>query len=98
MSGPPLVLAPLGPRRVVLAALVAVPMLVWQATPAVTAIAHADGDKSLDASYYRPLLDYLGKQPRHTTRIEIPMTLNHWESAFVAPHVALARGWERQLD
>jgi hypothetical protein len=91
-------IAALGPRRAVLAAVVAVPMLIWQATPAVTAIAHADGDKSLDASYYTPLLRYLGREARHTTRIEIPMTLNHWESAFVAPHVALARGWERQLD
>jgi hypothetical protein len=26
------------------------------------------------------------------------MTANHWEAAHVAPHVALARGWERQLD
>jgi hypothetical protein len=96
--GAPLVLAALGPRRVVLAAAVAGPMLIWQAIPAVTAIAHADGDKSLDASYYTPLLRYLDRETRHTTRIEIPMTLNHWESAFVAPRVALARGWERQLD
>ena len=31
-------------------------------------------------------------------RVEIPFTENHWEAAHVAPHVALARGWERQLD
>ena len=31
-------------------------------------------------------------------RVEIPVTYRHWETAFVAPQVALARGWERQLD
>ena len=31
-------------------------------------------------------------------RVEIPFTDNHWESRWVAPHVPLARGWERQLD
>ena len=31
-------------------------------------------------------------------RVEIPFTENHWEAAHVAPHVPLARGWERQLD
>jgi hypothetical protein len=98
LFGAPLVLAALVPRRVVVAAAVAVPMFAWQASPAVTAIAHAAGDKSLDGSYYTPLLRYLGPRAKHTARIEIPMTLNHWESAFVAPHVALARGWERQLD
>jgi hypothetical protein len=30
--------------------------------------------------------------------VEIPFTENHWEAAHVAPHVPLARGWERQLD
>ena len=31
-------------------------------------------------------------------RVEIPFTDNHWESRWVAPHVPLARGWERQVD
>jgi hypothetical protein len=30
--------------------------------------------------------------------VEVPPTQEHWESAFVAPYVSLARGWERQLD
>jgi hypothetical protein len=30
--------------------------------------------------------------------VEIPFTNQHWEAAYVAPHVSLARGWERQLD
>lgn len=28
----------------------------------------------------------------------MPPTANHWESAYMAPHFELARGWLRQLD
>ena len=28
----------------------------------------------------------------------MPLTRNHWEAAYVAPHIPLARGWHRQLD
>jgi hypothetical protein len=28
----------------------------------------------------------------------VPLTSTHWEAEALAPHVALARGWERQLD
>jgi hypothetical protein len=31
-------------------------------------------------------------------RVEVPFTRGHWEAAWLAPHVALARGWEKQLD
>ena len=31
-------------------------------------------------------------------RVEVPMTVNHWEAADLAKVVPLARGWERQLD
>jgi hypothetical protein len=31
-------------------------------------------------------------------RVEVPLTLNHWEAADLAKVVPLARGWERQLD
>ncbi len=31
-------------------------------------------------------------------RVEIPSTYRHWEAAYAAPKVLLARGWERQLD
>ena len=41
---------------------------------------------------------FLGAQRGGPFRIEIPFTDNHWESRWVAPHVPLARGWERQLD
>mgnify|MGYP000691633581 FL=1 len=28
----------------------------------------------------------------------MPFTRSHWESRYIAPHLHLARGWERQLD
>ena len=31
-------------------------------------------------------------------RVEVPLTMNHWEAADLAKVVPLARGWERQLD
>ena len=52
---------------------------------------------SSEASYYQPLVAYLEAQ--HTVgRVEIPFTQAHWETAYVAPTIPLARGWERQLD
>jgi hypothetical protein len=30
--------------------------------------------------------------------VEVPFTRNHWEAAYLARSVPLARGWERQLD
>jgi hypothetical protein len=48
--------------------------------------------------YYNGLLGYLKHQDRPAGRIEVIPTSQHWEAAFVAPHVPLARGWERQVD
>jgi len=36
--------------------------------------------------------------PKDFGRVEIAETYRHWETAYVAPQYALARGWERQLD
>src|SRR5439155_25236868 len=59
----------------------------------------AHGDPAIHASYYQPLLRFLDSANDGTPfRVEIPFTANHWESARVAPHYPLARGWERQLD
>ncbi|HEV7524306.1 MAG TPA: hypothetical protein VGP92_05035 [Acidimicrobiia bacterium] len=97
VAGPLLACALLPRRRLVLAAL-AVPLLIWQWFPAVDGIAFAHTDPSTRASYYQPLLTYLGVQSGPVGRIEIPSTFRHWEAAYAAPYVLLARGWERQLD
>ncbi len=97
VAGPLLACALLPRRRLVLAVL-AIPLLIWQWVPAVDGIAFARTDLSTRASYYTPLVDYLGAQTGAVGRVEIPSTYRHWEAAYVAPHVALARGWERQLD
>jgi hypothetical protein len=94
----PLLACALLPRRKMLLAVAAVPLLVWQLFPAVDGIAFARTDPSTRAAYYQPLLGYLGTQSGAIGRVEIPSTYRHWEAAYAAPKVLLARGWERQLD
>jgi hypothetical protein len=80
--------------------LLAVPLLVvlglWQWQPAFDGMTDARRDPSLHPSYYAGLIAFVSGLP--PTRIEIPFTRRHWEAARMAPHVALARGWERQID
>ncbi len=76
--------------------------LYWQANAPVTDFASAASDPAVHASYYSPLLDELdvldvGYSGR-PARIEVVPTADHWEARWVAPHVPIARGWERQLD
>ena len=61
--------------------------------------AEAAHDPSTKHGYYVPLLSALRRQAAMPIgRLEIPITHNHWEAAYVAPTVVIARGWERQLD
>jgi hypothetical protein len=76
----------------------ALPLLYVQTQAAVRDVATASGDPSTSADYYRPLLAFLDAEPGPPFRIEIPFTRAHWEAYEVAPHIPLARGWERQLD
>ncbi len=84
-------------RRPRVLLVVAIPLLGWQIGPVHGALA-TYGDASGQAGYYTGLLDYLDHGPVAAGRVEIPFTRAHWEASFVAPHVPLARGWERQLD
>ncbi len=92
--------SPLG-RPLVLLALAPF-LLYWQVNAPVTDFASAAPDPSEHASYYAPLLSRLAAlgatDPQHPLRIEVVTTANHSDASRVAPHVALARGWERQLD
>ena len=77
-------------------------LLYWQINAPLTDFLAARSDPSVHASYYAPLLGELerlhvgyGARP---ARIEVVPTVDHWEARFVAAHIAIARGWERQLD
>jgi hypothetical protein len=72
--------------------------LYWQFTASVTQVARAVGDPSTEASYFQPVSHWLMEHGGRGTRIEVPPTANHWESAYLAPKFELARGWLRQLD
>ena len=96
-AGPLLACALWEHRRSLVIAL-AIPLVFWQWFPTVDTIAFAGADPSTHRAYYQPLLRYLAVHPPGFGRVEIPATYRHWESAFVAPRIALARGWERQLD
>jgi hypothetical protein len=77
-------------------------LLYWQATAPVTDFASTLSNPSVDAPYYTPLLGELralgvGYEAR-PARIEVVATADHWEARYLAPHVMIARGWERQLD
>jgi hypothetical protein len=73
--------------------------LYWQVTASVSQIARSVGDPSTTAAYFQPVARWLhdhGAGPG--VRVEVPPTANHWEAAYLAPGVELARGWLRQLD
>lgn len=85
-------------RRPALLLIAAVPLLYVQWQPTIQDLSIANRTPSSSAGYYRPLLQFIDRQPDGPFRIEIPFTRGHWEADYVAPTVALARGWERQLD
>lgn len=91
----PLLVCMLTRRRTIVVVPIVLPVL-WQWRPAAEAVVTSRHDPSTQAAYFRPLLEFLATTG--PTRIEIPFTKQHWETDFVAKHVALARGWERQLD
>ena len=83
-------------RRLMTAA--AVPLVVWQWSPAFGAVAGSQQVTQRQADYFAPLLVELQQLQVAPARLEIPPTQDHWETAWVAPTIPLARGWDRQLD
>jgi hypothetical protein len=79
-------------------ALLALPLVYWQWVAPVDDWARANDDASVHERYYDGLLRVLATRRGGPFRVEIPFTDNHRESRWVAPHVPLARGWERQVD
>ncbi len=72
--------------------------LYWQVTASVSQIARSVGDPSTKAAYFEPVQRWLAAHGGDGVRVEVPPTANHWESAYLAPHVDLARGWLRQIE
>jgi hypothetical protein len=85
--------APAAATVVIVGALV---YLAW--LPAVRAVAEAHGDPSTQASFYDAPRAFLEHAAKPGERVEVAFTHNHWEAAYLATVVQLARGWERQLD
>ena len=79
-------------------AIVGVALLYLQWLPAVRAVAEAHGDPSTRLAFQVEARDFLAKVAKPGERVEVPLTMNHWEAADLAKVVPLARGWERQLD
>jgi hypothetical protein len=72
--------------------------LYWQVTASVSQIARTVGDPSTSRSYFQPVAQWLREHGGPAVRVEVPPTANHWESAYLASQVELARGWLRQID
>jgi hypothetical protein len=87
---------PRAPRVLLVLAIGLLVYLQW--LPAVRAVTEASGDPATKEAFYAPLVAQLDPLARPGDRIEVPLTRNHWEAAYVAPHIPLARGWHRQLD
>jgi len=86
-------------RRPLALAIVALPLLAWQISPAIRDFADADGDPSTEAAFHRPLVDELDRRTVGApTRVHVLPTRNRWESVYVAESYPLARGWQRQAE
>lgn len=97
-AGPVLALA-LWRRRPVALAVLALPLVWWQWSPAVRDVSDALGDPSVEHSFHRPLVDELdGLTVGAPTRVHVLPTRDRWESVYVAEAYPLARGWLRQAE
>ncbi len=86
-------------RRPRLLALLAVPLLYWQLAAPVGDLLRGTGDPATEEAFYEPLIDQLDARSQgRPARVEIPSTLERWESVYVAEHHPIARGWMRQLE
>ena len=70
----------------------------WQWSPAFDSMLRSRSDPSVEARYHLPLVDFLERASSGLDRVEVVPTARHWETAYVASRLPIARGWERQLD
>jgi hypothetical protein len=94
--------APSGRRRARALLVLAVALLYWQVREPIGDFVSAASNPGAKASYYTPLLAQLRRMDvgygGRPARIEVVPTRNHAEARWVADRVAIARGWERQLE
>ena len=90
--------AAMGWRRWLALTAVAVPFGWWQWARPILDVAHSWNDPTANASYFTPLLRFLGRHAEPPGRIEVVPLVHPWQATYVAPHYPLARGWEKQLD
>jgi hypothetical protein len=95
--GAPLAACVLWRRSRWLIAAAVVPLAFLQWGPALPALSESS-NPSTRAAYFQPLVSFLLAHGQPAARVEVVPTQWHWEAAYVAPRIALARGWERQLD
>jgi hypothetical protein len=106
LAGPLLVCALQSSRARPSAAAVAVLLgvgvwTVWGPVRETAAIEDPPTLASTSAAYYLPVERFVASveaPPAQPVRVEVPFTRGHWEAAWLAPKVSLARGWEKQLD
>ncbi|MCU1452102.1 MAG: putative integral rane protein [Acidimicrobiales bacterium] len=96
--GVPLLVCLVWPLRRWLILALLVPLALIQWIPTIDSIFSNGSSPSVNESYYTPLMTYLTAHSQPIGRVEIIPTHSHWEAAYVAPTIPLARGWERQLD
>ena len=77
-----------------------VPLALSQWGPAWGALTSIPGAPSASRAFFAPLDRVLARDGATGPpgRVEVVPTAYHWEAAYVAPTMPLARGWERQLD
>ncbi len=93
----PVMVCALWRRRPRLVMAAAVPLSLWLVLPGVASAGHI-ADPAGRPEYHQPLVDFVTSASGPIGRVEIPFTEGHWEVAYVAPYVPIARGWERQVD
>jgi hypothetical protein len=67
-------------------------------TPVTWGTLAGTGKPQTYESYYAPLVAQIERGDPLTGRVEVPEMNGHWDAAFLARSVPLARGWLRQAD
>jgi hypothetical protein len=76
-----------------------IPFAFWQWSPTSQLVVKTSASAPYaKQSFFQPLVTELELVSNGPIRVEVVPTADHWEAAYVAPYVSLARGWERQLD